>query len=105
VLGVLILGAAACILFAAVVLEQHPNSTCAENPDANSDAEASFQPCKDEHSKREARVSTGIKTYVTRPTIIAPPQTSTHPDRCALLYLAMGDRRNRDDRLLHACFG
>jgi hypothetical protein len=38
VLGVLILGAAA--LYSLLVLEQHPNSTCAKNPDAKFDAEA-----------------------------------------------------------------
>ena len=62
-LGVLILGAAA--FYSLLVLEQHSNSTCAKNPDAKFDAEAPFQPCKDEHSKREARVSTDIKTNVT----------------------------------------
>jgi hypothetical protein len=46
------------------VLEQHPNSTCAKIPGAKFDAEAPFQPCKNEHSKREARVSTDIKAYV-----------------------------------------
>jgi hypothetical protein len=74
VLGVLILGAAA--FYSLLVLEQHSNSTCAKNPDAKFDAEAPFQPCKDEHSKREARVSTDIKTDVTG-LAIAP----RHPPR------------------------